>query len=921
MSFIEWMVSNTEYCDMGAMFGLGRAILWWIVKILVWASSIIENLYNNIFKVFSVIYSDRVSKFIGNWIGFLWIPIAVAIIILGYNLIMGDDSDGSLKLKNFMRNLCLLVIIVAAIPILFTGVSGNSDSSFAVKLFQGSGSNNNVATGVKKMAGNLGNTTNTSKTVVENIYDLSYIFNQAQNKGGFTKNWSSMVDDGTIKKNSFYDSSGNISNGDAIMNISPWETIVSDDADDDDKYNKDLKMEDCYVSGYDYCSFSSDTDKKVSFSSLANTKSVPMWNDNILNVINQRNGQTLTTQSISDKMDLEARIYFFQTIHYNVWQIDTNDDGNTDFIMVDNNGKTKTSMWFVDVGSTYPFKYHIEWGRMIVSLIMSILVLYLTSYKIVKLIYEITVNQLLVLFFGAVDLSNGQKTKEIMKSTCSLLASVFFAVILVQFYYIMTSAVNELTFVNNSSINGWIQTLVNVFIGMAAIKGPSVLEKVLGISGGLGDEWRETGMLNRAAVKPVVRTAGKAVKGTAMLAGAGAVYGATKAKGKIEERREQKEEERNNSNNRDGTAAFGGIGSSNPNARSGNASRFGMAKADDGKTAPVNMSDKDKDASGNTAANEDVARQGRDINDAVQRDIAKQTDAEKKAAKVGMVNTTSPEQKLTQQADKYRGAIHNAALAEQAKGNLSDKDALTKAYQGSGFEKEDAERLANRDVRNGSFAERKEEFENSISDSAKEKLQNSPLSYETTADAYADAAEQHLQALGFSTSEASKINESNGLSQSVMLEDDQQQIRDTANALYSSGAASTDEDAVKQAITQIGRNSSGAYDDRYGRLDTAASKILASGSLEEGDVRGRTANNIARAKAQVNTRSDGLRNGRDNFELSPGIRTATYVGLGYMKGRTAEAVAKSGYESGRRKARKQELKRQKKSPENSKKIK
>ena len=166
---------------MGAMFGLGRTILWWLTNILVWAASVIESLYNNIFKVFSVIYSSGVSSFIGRWIGFLWIPIAIAIIILGYNLIMGEDSDGSLRMKTFMRNLCLLVIVVASIPILFTGVSGNSDSSFAVKLFQGSGNNNSITNGVSQMAGNIGTTSNTSRTVVENIYDLQFIFNQARN--------------------------------------------------------------------------------------------------------------------------------------------------------------------------------------------------------------------------------------------------------------------------------------------------------------------------------------------------------------------------------------------------------------------------------------------------------------------------------------------------------------------------------------------------------------------------------------------------------------------------------------------------------------------------------------------------------------------------------------------------------------------
>lgn len=450
---------------------------------------------------------------------------------------------------------------------------------------------------------------------------------------------------------------------------------------------------------------------------------------------------------------------------------------------------------------------------------------------------------------------------------------------------------------------------------MATIKGPSVLEKVLGINGGLGDEWRETGMLNRTAVKPVARATGKVVKGTAMLAGAGAVYGITKAKGKHDERKDR-ENERNN--DRIHGSSTGEVNSS------GDSSQFKMAQSKKSQNSTANVNN-DKDASGNSAANNDVARQGRDISEAIQRDNIQQDKAEKFSTDNGVIKKSTPEQRTTQQADKYRGAIHNAALAEQvkgqAKGGMSDKDALTKAYEGSGFSKDDALRLANRDLENNSFAEKKESFANSISAAAKEKIQDSPLSYASSADAYADAAEQHLQALGFSASEASKINESTGLSKNVMLEDNQELIRNEANALYSSGAVATDEEAVQQAIVNYSSDSSGNYDNRYGSLDNAVSTILANGSLEEGIVRGRTANNIAREQAQINTRSDGLRNGRDNFELSPGLKTATYVGLGYMKGRSVEIIAKAGYESGRKKARKQEIKRQKKSPDKTKKIK
>ena len=63
------------------------------------------------------------------------------------------------------------------------------------------------------------------------------------------------------------------------MNITPWDTIVSDDADDNDKYDKDLKMEDCYVNGYDYCVFSSDTNNKTSFTGHQTTLSISSINE------------------------------------------------------------------------------------------------------------------------------------------------------------------------------------------------------------------------------------------------------------------------------------------------------------------------------------------------------------------------------------------------------------------------------------------------------------------------------------------------------------------------------------------------------------------------------------------------------------------------------------------------------------------
>lgn len=125
-------------------------------------------------------------------------------------------------------------------------------------------------------------------------------------------------------------------------------------------------------------------------------------------------------------------------------------------------------------------------------------------------------------------------------------------------------------------------------------------------------------MLNRTAVKPVARATGKVVKGTAILAGAGAVYGTTKAMGKRDERKDR-ENERNN--DRIHGSSTGEVNSS------GDSSQFKMAQSKKSQNSTANVNN-NKDASGNSAANNDVARQGRDISEAIQRDNIQQDKAE-----------------------------------------------------------------------------------------------------------------------------------------------------------------------------------------------------------------------------------------------------------------------------------------------------
>lgn len=202
MSFLEFMISSTEYNGWTSLFGAARYMLWAITWILTAISNVVEQIYNHIFSLFGVIYSEKVVGFLQGWIGYLWIPVAISIIILGYNLIMGDDTEGNSRVKTFARNLCLFAIILFGLPYLFLGNTSQSGvfTNSSATGYQGNGTitsnsglidvftNDNgqgFVNGVSNMSRGSTESTEGSHTygiVANNTYDLKLIFLQVENR-------------------------------------------------------------------------------------------------------------------------------------------------------------------------------------------------------------------------------------------------------------------------------------------------------------------------------------------------------------------------------------------------------------------------------------------------------------------------------------------------------------------------------------------------------------------------------------------------------------------------------------------------------------------------------------------------------------------------------------------------------------------
>ena len=900
MSFLEFMISSTEYNGWTSLFGAARYMLWAITWILTAISNVVEQIYNHIFSLFGVIYSEKVVGFLQGWIGYLWIPVAISIIILGYNLIMGDDTEGNSRVKTFARNLCLFAIILFGLPYPFLGNTSQSGvfTNSSATGYQGNGTitsnsglidvftNDNgqgFVNGVSNMSRGSTESTEGSHTygiVANNTYDLKLIFLQVENRNpNETKSrnqqtqqpdWSQRyLEAGKIKKNIYQKmgSDGKVKNkaGDSIMSLSinDFTDYVDVDKIGDDKY----KISDVMVDGYDYGIFFTDDNSKDDIHEYF--------------IDDEPNASELTSNQYYKPQDVSLRQYLFKSYHLEVIR-NYDDNGSKKSVWYSSGGKTQSGL-VGGLGSTFPFRYKIEWGIMFVQLISTAIVMLLTTYKIARIIYEIVFNHFLALFFGAADLSNGQRIKEILKSIVSLLLSLLFAVVLVEFYFIITDSVNNIQFIpNDEGANKWMQVLVDFFIAVATVKGPSVLEKILGVEGGLSGAWRDMGAATRPArnaARAVGRGAMKLAKGAAIAGVATGYYAHKHHQGALEARKEQE-----NGNQR---KIKGGKDRSRAEVpgKSSQFSAINNGKTEKGLTEGERKSTAKKGA---TAATEEMARQSRDLGKEV--DKAKTDEARNDIA------------------NRYRSNIQHAALAEQAdaggKEKMGDKEALTRAYENSGFSKEEASSLAARDVASGSFNETNDKFENSISAQAQQRLSDNPTEYSNELEAYKASAMDHYQSLGFDESTAANLAETKA--KQVLLDDKQAEIRDKAMEIRRTGT-----DDIDTSVVQGPTAPSDIKDDKYylekaskqvlgdssvgykGNAREAASHIYSQGTLKEGPVIGRIANNAVRERAEVNTRSGSLQN-----DMNPAAKAAATIVGGYFVERAAETLHGAGTKAG-----------------------
>lgn len=134
--------------------------------------------------------------------------------------------------------------------------------------------------------------------------------------------------------------------------------------------------------------------------------------------------------------------------------------------------------------SKYYYRYDINYFSTIIQLTVVGFAMLATSFKVVRLIAEIAFSKILTPLVVAVDLTTGQRVKELIKSILINYGALLLIPVAMQFYMVASYWVTLQDY-------NWLTTTV-IMAGLAyfLIDGPEIVKKILGVDLGLQDGWR-----------------------------------------------------------------------------------------------------------------------------------------------------------------------------------------------------------------------------------------------------------------------------------------------------------------------------------------------------------------------------------------------------------------------------------------------
>ncbi|MGA5675792.1 pLS20_p028 family conjugation system transmembrane protein, partial [Bacillus bombysepticus] len=165
--------------------------------------------------------------------------------------------------------------------------------------------------------------------------------------------------------------------------------------------------------------------------------------------------------------------------------------------------------WF-DVFKEAYYRWSLNWGSVLLSLIVTAFALLVSIVKVGRIIYELAFHNIFGALVAATDISSGQRLKKIINEIFSCYAVIFCMALLLKIYslYIGWLATKDFGFM------GWGNALLLLAGSWAVIDGPNIVERILGIDAGLQSGWKTMmgGMMAAKAGFDVAKATGKMMK-------------------------------------------------------------------------------------------------------------------------------------------------------------------------------------------------------------------------------------------------------------------------------------------------------------------------------------------------------------------------------------------------------------------------
>lgn len=131
------------------------------------------------------------------------------------------------------------------------------------------------------------------------------------------------------------------------------------------------------------------------------------------------------------------------------------------------------------------YRYNFNWLAMWLGLIACIVVYLLSTYKVVRISYELVVHRMIAPFVAGGDITNGKKIKQLVMSVFGNYMTLVSILVIQKAYGFFYVWINRYSFVPDSTVNIMFQAVMSVFLAIAVVDAPNIFEQILGVDAGL----------------------------------------------------------------------------------------------------------------------------------------------------------------------------------------------------------------------------------------------------------------------------------------------------------------------------------------------------------------------------------------------------------------------------------------------------